>query len=396
MSLAKVLLDLLTHALEAGDSSSRKAQVVLNEVMPILLSPSGMESGAKTVQLFALQALIQIIKSGAGKALRPFLPDLVSYLLSLLSSLEPQEINFLHLNADKYDLTLDQIDGARLRGVRDSPLMEAIERCLDALDKATMDELARKLKASLKELVGLPSKTGFTRVLVSLSTKHHFVFQPHADSFLKLSQKQVFDRNETISLAFANACGFLARLSSDRTILNTMDFCRQTYFETDEERQRVVVGEIVHATSKHAADRFHALASDILPFVFVAKHDIAEQVNSRFRDTWNETVGGPRAVLLYIEEITSLILRSLESPRWSVKHTAAYAIADVVDSGGAQIGDAETVAIWPALEKALGGKSWEGKEKVLQAFTKFSKNSSIASQDNDLSNKMQVCTLIFL
>jgi proteasome component ECM29 len=30
--------------------------------------------------------------------------------------------------------------------------------------------------------------------------------------------------------------------------------------------------------------------------------------------------------------------------------------------------------LWPSLEKALGGKTWEGKEVVLAAFVKFVQN----------------------
>ena len=158
MALARVLTGVLTRSLEAGDSSSANANTMLKEVLPFLLSPSGLESAAEEVQVFALKTLLQIIKSSKGEVLRPFIADLICRLLSLLSSLEPQVINYIHLNAEQYGMTGEEIDDARLNSVRKSPMMEAIERCLDILDERSMEDLRDKLDAAIKAAVGLPAK----------------------------------------------------------------------------------------------------------------------------------------------------------------------------------------------------------------------------------------------
>lgn len=390
MGLARALTGILTRSLEAADSSSRSANAMLKEILPFLLSPSGLESSAKEVQGFALLTLLKIIKSSNGKTLRPFVADLVSHLLALLSSLEPEEINYLHLNAGQYDLTTQQIDDARLNSVRGSPMMEAIERCLDFLDEETMAALCSSLENAIKTAIGLPSKVGSTRVLVSLSTRHNFIFQKYADRFLRLVRKQILDRNDTVSASYAVCCGYLARLAAKGEILDLVKYCHELYFNTEDDRHRSVSGDILHAISKNATDRFNSIASDLLPFVFIAKHDASERVKESFQDTWNEHVGGSRAVLLYLSEIVTLASQHLDSPRWSVKHTSALAIADVVSSAGAEISDSNTKIIWPALEKAVGGKTWEGKETVLQGFVKFMKNSNILTLDESIATQIQV------
>lgn len=390
MGLAKVLTGVLTRSLEAADSSSRNANTMLKEVVPFLLSPSGLESSAKDVQLFALVTLLQIIKSSNGKTLRPFIPNLVSHLIALLSSLEPQEVNYIHLNAGQYDLTTQQIDDARLNSVKGSPMMEAIERCLDILDEETMAALCPGLENAIKTAIGLPSKVGSMRALVSLSTRQNFIFKAYADRFLRLILKQVLDRNETVSSSYAVGCGYLSRLATDVEILNLIKFSQGLYFDSEDERHRSVSGEIVHAVSKRATDRFNSFASDILPFVFIAKHDSSERVKEPFQDTWNENVGGSRTVLLYLKEIVVLATRHLDSPRWSVKHTSATAIADVVTSSGSEIKDSDAKIIWPALEKALGGKTWEGKEKVLESLVGYIKSSNILTLDAGIANHIQV------
>ena len=165
MALARVLTGILTRSLEAGESSVRSSDKMLKQVLPFLLSPAGLESGAPDVQEFARKTLLKIITSSNGKTLRPFTPDLVGRLLVLLSSIEPEMINYLHLKADKYGLTAQELDDARLKHIRGSKMLEAIERCLDFLDETSMPELQLSLENAIKTVVGLPSKVGCSRVL---------------------------------------------------------------------------------------------------------------------------------------------------------------------------------------------------------------------------------------
>ncbi|KAI7640380.1 ARM repeat-containing protein, partial [Hortaea werneckii] len=113
-SLARVLTGVLTRALEADHSSTRNAAAMLKHVLPFILSPSGMESGAQEVQAFAVHTLLEIVKKSSGGTLRPFIPELVERLIGCLSTFEPEAVNYLHLNASKYNLTEQKIDDMRL------------------------------------------------------------------------------------------------------------------------------------------------------------------------------------------------------------------------------------------------------------------------------------------
>ena len=131
---------------------------------------------------------------------------------------------------------------------------------------------------------------------------------------------------------------------------------------------------------------------------FIAKHDSHDHVKELFQDTWTENVGGSRAVLLYLQEILQLATQNLNSPRWAVKHASALAVADTVTSMGAEISPANARRIWPAIDTALTGKSWEGKEIVLRAFIEFVKKTKEFWQASEIGAKMKVSPyhLIFL
>ncbi|KAF2156972.1 ARM repeat-containing protein [Myriangium duriaei CBS 260.36] len=378
-SLARTLTGILTRTLEADSSATKNATAMLGHVLPFLLSPSGLESSAEEVRLFAVSSLIDIVNKASAAALRPSIPELVERLLGLMGSLEHQAVEYVRLNAKRYAVSEQKIDDMRLAGVRSSPIMAAIERSLDLLDDDTMKALQPRLEAAMKSSIALPSKVACSRVLVSLATRRNFVFRPFADQTLKLLEKMVLDRNETVASSYATAAGYVARGASDKALLRLIAFIKGLYFDSAGDRdsavprRSVTAGDIVRALSKQANDRFNALAAEILPFVFVAKHDSNEVVKTLFQDTWEDNVGGARAVVLYLKEILELATPHLDDAQWIVKHTAARAVAGattaIASLGG--IDEAIGTQLWAPLEKALAAKTWEGKEVVLKAFVRF-------------------------
>jgi proteasome component ECM29 len=374
--LSRVLIGTLLRTLESGDASADTGKTMLKSVLPFLLSTQGLESAAKETQMISIHTLLEIIKKAKGSALRPFIPDLVESLLSLLTSFEGEAVNYIHMNAAKYNLTEQKIDEMRLTNIRGSPLMEAIERCLDLLDEETMKELTIKIQSVMKTAVGMPSK-----VSTDSEPSVTFLFKPYADTFLTLIPRHVSDRNEMVSSSYAASLGYVARSASDEAILKVAKHVSKLYFESDDDRSRIIAGEIVRAVAKHATDRFASLASAFLPLVFTARNDENKDVKQLFKDTWTDNTGGDRAASLYLREIVMLANEHLTSKRWVIKHGAALAVAEAMGAlvkarGSGDITEAEADMVWPALKLALAEKSWDGKEQVLIGLSIFVKNAS--------------------
>ncbi|KAJ5585308.1 uncharacterized protein N7459_005108 [Penicillium hispanicum] len=370
LKLCQTITNSVIRTLETNGTEKR-ASTLLSSAIPFLLSDKGLDSSVEEVRGYAIGALIQIIKKSHGTLLRPFVPGILEKFLGSLSSLEPQAVNYVHLNADKYGLTGQEIDKMRLSSIRTSPMMEVIERYLiDHLDETNLKELAPKLEDVLRSAVGLPSKVGCSRVLVLLSMKT-LLFRPYADRFILLLSKYVVDRNDTVSASYCTSMGYLMRLASDDRVLKTINYAKKLYLESDDAVTRAIAAEILYSSSKLSNDRFMAFATAALPFVFVCKHDADEHVREEFEKTWQDNVGGSRAVALYIREIVGLVSENLDSARWAIKHTAARAIAQAVLALEAEIDLSTAQLVWPVLEKALAGKTWEGKEVVLTALVKF-------------------------
>jgi proteasome component ECM29 len=371
--LARVLSQILVRSLEAGESSTKSAEAMLKHVLPFLLSGSGLDSSAEEVRLFSLRTILEIVKKANPKVLRPFIPELVERMLALFTDLEPGTVNYLHLNASQYKISEEKLDGMRLNMVRNSPVMESIDRCFDLLDAETMETTAAAIERAMKAAVGLPSKLACGNALVSLTLRHRELFRPHASRFVKLLEKYSLDRNDTASSTYAAASGYLCKLVTDKQILKLVQYAKKLYLEDEDEKHRAVSADIIRAISKQVPDRFNSLSSDILPFVFIAKHDGQEGIKELNTKTWEDNVGS-MAVSLHLREIMSMSLELLDSPRWNLKHSAARSVTEattILSSGYDGISQDQATIIWPALRKALEGKTWEGKEVVVEAFAKF-------------------------
>ncbi len=342
-----------------------------------------------SLQHFAYETVIKLTKSGS-KSLLPHVPLLIEQILGLISTLEPDYVNYLSMNATRYGYTSEKVDEARSSAVAHSPLFEAVERCLDLLDEDAMKALVPHLQNVIKTAVGMPSKVGCAGVLVNLATRHSFVCRSRAGVFLKDIEKAVLDRNTTVSAAYARSAGYLARLATDDQILKLAAFAQNQYFTAEDESRRQIAAEIIYFVSKFATDRFTALAAEFLPFVFFAKHDFDEQVKEYCTKTWDDNVGGSRAVLMYLKEIIEISQERLTSPKWTIKHTAALAIADVVKSSAAnELSVSNAKIIWPALEASLALKTFDGKEQVVIAFVKFTEaGKAFWSSDEKISAQM--------
>lgn len=379
LSLCRTLTTLLTRGLEAGAGSTRGAEKMLSHTLPFLVRQL-QSRAAKPVEEYTVNTTLEVIQKCPPRVLRAWASPLVETLLNSLSFLEPEAVNYIHMNAEKYGLTAEKLDNVRVSSVRSSPLIQAIERCLESLDEKRMPEAMATLGASFKFLIGLPSKVGLSSVLVSLAVRHNLKFRPYASQFAQLLREHLIDRNDTVTNAYCLALAYVLRIATDKEIEETARFAKNLYFASEEVGHRQVAGEIVHAISKVSNDRFMAFGSAFLPFAFIGRNDIDIGAREPFKKTWEENVGGSRTVSLYLVEVIDLA-QHIDSPKWGVKHTIASAIADLISCLDTAIDHSYTLTqaatIWPLLEKALGGKSWDGKEVVVDSFPKFVKKAQV-------------------
>ncbi|KAJ4269798.1 proteasome component M29 [Fusarium torreyae] len=394
--LCRTLSNTLVRQLEEGTNGSA-AQSMMKEALPFLLSDKGIESSVKEVQAFSAITVIELTKKG-GKALRPFIPDMVPQLLGLLSSIEPEQINWHYQRAGED--SRDQIDKIRSQMVNRSPISEAIENSLRFIDADVMAELAPRLEATIKTAIGMPTKIGCSRVLTTLFTRHTNDIKGVGNKFLQLMEKQTMDKNDEVSQAYARATAYMLRAASDSAKTR---FCKKfidMYFEAEEESRRQKTADVIVALAKVSPDHFTALETRLLPFSYLGSHDTDEYTSKVFKEVWEQHAGSSRTVVRYVPEIVALVERCLDTAQWALRHGGAFTVAAMVsdvasasDASG-QISDANIAKIWPVFEKTLALKTFSGKEKLLDAYPKFvEKGRSLWTADSKVAAQMKKIAL---
>lgn len=374
--LTRSLSQMLVNSIKVESGSSEtNAKEVLSKLLPFLLGTKGIQSDAEDVRDFSLETILKLVKRG-GKAIKPFIAELIDQFVLLMSTLEPQIINYLTLNADKYNLKHDDIDAKRLQSIGSSPMMNALERLIDLIDDDIIGDVVVKIQSTVKKSVGLPSKAAASRLFVTLVVRHLQLLKPYGEVLLNTCISQLNDRNTTVSSSFATAAGYVCRVCSVDVVAKYGEKIQASYFESEDEKSKIVAGVASEAVSKYSGDRFASVASAFLPVAFVAKNDANKEVAKNFESEWTENTSGNGAVKLYIHEICALVKQYITSPQFSVRQTSAKSIAEACNAidGATGIGSSAD-ELFEVLMNACQGRSWNGKEDVLQALVSLSSKS---------------------
>ncbi|KAI1487705.1 proteasome stabiliser-domain-containing protein [Biscogniauxia mediterranea] len=369
MGLSKTLV---TQLQENNSSASAKAMIA--QVLPFLLSDKGIENPAQEVKVMSITTVVDVVKNG-GDVLKPYIPGIVIYFLGLLSTVEPDIVNYYYQRVSEEDR--EGFDKARSTAATRSPLFECIVNCLRFADEDVMKELAPQLVSTIKSALGMQTKIGCSEVLSTLALRHSILLPPYNATFLKSMETQILDRNHEASKAYARSAAYLLRTASpetrERFTLRVVDL----YFNAEDETRRQKIADAVLAIAKVSPDAFTDLESRLLPFAYFAKHDTDDYVAEEFDAVWGQHAGGSHTVKRFVDEITEFVSRGLNTSKWALQHGAALTIASMVTALSSAVGkdgqfsDSDLKKIWPVLNRALALKTFKGKEKLVTAFPLF-------------------------
>ncbi|GAV27135.1 hypothetical protein PMKS-000596 [Pichia membranifaciens] len=381
-----------TMVLKLNSSSNISTQEsILKQLVPFLLGNNGLLSDSEDVKKFAFDTIMKLI-STSSKSLKPFIANMVQQLILLMSSVEPQVINYLTLNADKYNMKVEDIDSQRIGLVGSSPMMEAIEKLMDLLDEKTIGEFIDELGVAVKTSIGLPSKVAGSKAIVNLVLRHFFIISNYGDLLLKIASGQLKDRNETVAKSYAIACGYCVRISSVKKIESFGKKLTKYYFEkksdtNSDDRLPKISSIACEAVSNFANDTLHSNASIFLPLSFIAKHDLSSEIAKNFSKVWSDsTSSSVSAIKLYFPEIISLIQLHINSQAFSLRKTIALSIIEIIETLDTRINDLNPSylkELYELLLESLTGRVYEGKEKLLDSLVNLSCKSLKFLTNND-------------
>lgn len=390
--LTTVLSKVLARSINVKEGISREtAEGILKQLLPFFLGTKGLNSDAEEVRQFAMKTLLELIDN-SGSAIKPFATGLVYDFTLLFSSIEPQAINYLSLNASNFNVSAETIDYHRRNGVSKSPLMNAIEKLINDSDDSLMEgHIASALKAA-KNAVGLPSKVAASLVLNLLVKKYSISLKPLTGKMLKACITYFEGRNQSVKAAFAITFGHVFRVTTLDKAVKYSKQLKDLYFTGDTD-SKTIVTTAIESVLKYAPSEFENVASILMPLLFLASNDAEEQISSHCGNVWTEaSTRGSGTVMLYLDEILDLLNQHIGSNEFSVRKTCAKSISVLCGKVDQSIDGKHIDKLFNITIHALSGRSWEGKETVLDALqqlaSKFEKHVAGDKQLREKLNKV--------
>uniref|UniRef100_A0A8K9XGA8 Ecm29 proteasome adaptor and scaffold n=1 Tax=Oncorhynchus mykiss TaxID=8022 RepID=A0A8K9XGA8_ONCMY len=357
------------------ESSGLAAQRTVAVLLPTLLD-KGIVSNVPEVRSLSIQTLVKVSKT-AGNRLKPHAPRLIPALLEALSVLEPQVLNYLSLRATEQEkVTLratDAMDAARLSAAKSSPMMETINMCLQHLDVSVLGELVPRLCELLKSGVGLGTKGGCASVIVSLTVQCPQDLTPYSGNHVTLWVRTGF-----IHLTGCINRNVLSPQTAKGSSVEKLLLKLNTwYLEKEEPVYRSSCALTVHAISHYSPDVLKGHAVVALPLAFLGMHQAPgpdeEKGESHDATLWNEVwqehvPGSFGGIRLYMTELIDITQKALQSQSWKMKAQGAAAMASIAKQQTGSLVAPHLGMVLSALLQGLVGRTWTGKEELLNAI----------------------------
>lgn len=382
--LTNVLAKALISSIDpAKGTNSDKSELILDHILPFFLGTKGLNSDAEEVRKFALTTVINLVKN-SGDTIKPYAVQLVFEFTLLFSSIEPQVINYLSLNATKYNIDSNTIDIHRQNGVTTSPLFDAIDLLIKRSDDSMVEQHVNSAIKATKKAVGLPSKIAASAVLGLLVRRYSVLLTPFCGKLLKACTNSFESRSESVSLSFAKCFGLLFRIATVEKAGKYAAILCQMYFDSGENAQKKVVAAAIDAVLKQAPSQFENISSLFIPLLFIASNDVDKAVGSNFEQVWREaSKSGSASVRLYLAEIIELLQKNISSADFSTRKTCSKTIVLLCENADRTIKPQQIQKMFEITMNSLVGRSWEGKDSLLRAlqslvakFTKFVEGNS--------------------
>lgn len=87
-----------------------------------------------------------------------------------------------------------------------------------------------------------------------------------------------------------------------------------------------------------------------------------------WKELWSDVSPGDAGIRMNLESIMPMLEKSLDDPSWSIKAQAANAINTIAKRLGSTLDHSERNRLINALLQAVGGRTFQGKEHLLQAL----------------------------
>eukprot|EP00516_Mucochytrium_quahogii_P002212 CAMPEP_0203753948 /NCGR_PEP_ID=MMETSP0098-20131031/7629_1 /ASSEMBLY_ACC=CAM_ASM_000208 /TAXON_ID=96639 /ORGANISM=" , Strain NY0313808BC1" /LENGTH=1829 /DNA_ID=CAMNT_0050644769 /DNA_START=495 /DNA_END=5984 /DNA_ORIENTATION=- len=374
--LAKTLSNLTVRLCTKPDSEKGADVAVqaLDTVLPFLVE-KGLVNQSKDAQAISVHTLARVVKV-SKENIRPSIPIVVTKLLESMSALEDKVLQYamFHTSDQGGDMNVsrDQLESMRVQASSESPMQQAVDLCIDQIQpNDDLNELAPELSRLARSGVGLPTLAATSRVISRIAGRRELEsgIRTHAQMLLKGVAGSLTDRSPMIRRSFSGAAASIARVAEPGSVTGYVKVLDHLYFDPGDEKSRMTVGTALRELLGRAPDLFKQLESQLLPLIFLARHDSDEDIAQVWQQVWSENAGTVKnGVNNRLDVMVRFCNKQAQSTVWLHRQQAAEALTDIVNAVDEEQFAPYAAEVMENLAASLPGRVWDGKEMVLHTI----------------------------
>lgn len=351
----------------ASCNHGKSGRVVANTILPIILDV-GVTHTVAEIRSLSMKTLSEIIDS-SGSILTPHLPKLVPCLLKATGELEVPKLSYMSAQLGGNTDVQEMFDSVRAEVAKQHHSTETLTKCIRYIDYAALEKMTPQVLELMKSTMNLGTKVACAHFICLITVRFQKEMQPLVGKFLSACFYSLKDRNNIVRKYNATAIGHLLGIAKEQSVVRLFAKLTEFYFENQSNKG---VPQTITAINRRNGEMLKDYSGHILPLIFFAMHEQVTDENRTtielWRELWTEVSPGDAGIRMNLDSILPMLEKSLEDPSWCIKAQGANAINTIASRLGDNLDHAERNRLINALLNTVGGRTFQGKERILQAL----------------------------
>ncbi|XP_038108762.1 proteasome-associated protein ECM29 homolog [Culex quinquefasciatus] len=357
----------------ASSDRSKSGLNVSSSIIPLFLE-SGVTNTVAEIRKLSIKTLSDLIDS-AGSLILPHLTSLVPCLLQATGELDSAKLSYLSTMMAGQSGTQEVVDSMRAEAAKQHYTMETLSKCIRHIDYPTLEKMTPAVLDVLKTGVNLGTKVACAHFICLVSIQLGAEMQPLTGKYLGSCFSGLSDRNATVRRYFASAIGHLIGTAKDQSIVRLFAKLQELYFEQQSNR---AVPLTIQSINKRHQEILKDYSANVLPLMFFAMHEELTEDNKStielWQELWNDINTGDAGLRMNLQAILDILESKLNDPSWLLKAQAGSAINTLATKLSSNLDDEIRFKLIDLVLTNVSGRTFQGKDKLLQALASLCKN----------------------
>lgn len=356
----------------ASSDNGKSGTAVAASILPLLLD-TGVIHRVPEIRKVSIKTISEMIES-SGALIAPYLPTLIPCLLKATGELESTNLARLSTRLGVDEERQEVVDTVRAEAAKSHHTMETITKCVRFVDYSILEQTTPSVLELIKTSMSLGTKIACAHFVCLISIRLSKEMTPLVGKYLSACFVGLKDRNATVKKYYASAIGHLVGIAKEQSIRNLFIKMDELYVENSANR---AIPLAIQSVNKRHNELLKDYLESVLPLVYYAMHEEQTEENKAnielWRDLWHEISPGDAGIRMNLNVIIPRLEAALREPSWTRKTQAANAVENIATRLGSTIDEKERLRLINLLLETLQGRTFQGKERLLQALAALCK-----------------------